>query len=256
MDLAALPAFADNYVWMLADGPCAVVVDPGDAAPVRAALAERKLRLTGILVTHHHADHVGGVAGLRALLEGPVYGPAGESLPVAVRGLRGGDEISLLGLRFKVLDVPGHTAGHIAYVAEPPGQAPLLFCGDTLFSAGCGRLLGGSAEQLFASLQRLAGLPDDTAVYCTHEYTLANLAFSRAVEPDNPARDRCLADCEARRARGEPTLPSSIGLERAVNPFLRVHEAGVIAAVARHTGQEPASPAECFAALRRWKDSF
>ena len=248
-----LPAFRDNYIWLLRHGRNAVVVDPGDAAVVESHLAAQALSLAAILVTHHHADHIGGLAALLARHPVPVFGPATEAIAGVSHPVAEGDVVELpaLGQRFTVLDVPGHTAGHVAYHA--PG---LLFCGDTLFSAGCGRLLGGSAEQLFASLQRLAGLPDDTAVYCTHEYTLANLAFSRAVEPDNPARDRYAADCEARRARGEPTLPSSIGLERTVNPFLRVHEAGVIAAVARHTGQAPASPAECFAALRRWKDSF
>ncbi|HET7865492.1 MAG TPA: hydroxyacylglutathione hydrolase [Burkholderiaceae bacterium] len=255
MDLAPLPAFTDNYIWMLRDGHCAVVVDPGDAAPVRAALAERQLRLVGILVTHHHADHVGGLAELLPLLEGPIYGPAAEALPVAVRGLRGGDEISLLGLRLQVLDVPGHTAGHIAYLAAPPGQAPLLFCGDTLFSAGCGRLFEGTPAQMLASLQQLAALPGTTRVCCAHEYTLANLRFARAVEPDNSAIAQYEVLCQGLRSRSLPTLPTVIEREREVNPFLRCNEPGVIAAASAH-GAASADPADVFAAIRQWKNEF
>lgn len=248
-----LPAFRDNYIWLLRRGRHAVVVDPGDAAVVEHSLAEQGLELAAILITHHHADHVGGVAALLARHPVPVYGPATEAIAGVSHPVTEGAVIDLpaLGQSFTVLDIPGHTAGHVAYYAPN-----LLFCGDTLFSAGCGRLLGGSAAQLFASLQRLASLPEDTAVYCAHEYTLANLAFSCAVEPHNPARDRYAADCEARRGRGAPTLPSSIGLERAINPFLRVGEAAIIDAVTRHSGTPPASPAACLAALRRWKDNF
>lgn len=248
-----LPAFRDNYIWLLRRGRDAVVVDPGDAAVVKSHLAEHGLRLTAILVTHHHADHVGGLGALLARHPVPVFGPATEAIVGVDVPVAEGDMVDLppLGQTFTVLDVPGHTAGHVAYHA--PG---VLFCGDTLFSAGCGRLLGGSAAQLYASLQRLATLPANTAVYCTHEYTLANLAFSRAVEADNPARDRYAAECEARRTLGEPTLPSSIGVEWAVNPFLRVDVPEVIEAVTAQQGHRPTTPLECFAALRRWKDGF
>lgn len=246
---------------MLEDGHCAVVVDPGDAAPVHAALNARNLRLTGILVTHHHADHVGGVADLLGRLDGPVYGPAGETLPIAVRGLRGGDAITVQGLRFQVLDVPGHTAGHIAYYAEPAagtpiaGQPPLLFCGDTLFSAGCGRLFEGTPAQMLASLQQLAALPGATRVCCAHEYTLANLRFARSVEPDNAAITQYEAACRDLREQSRPTLPASIERERSVNPFLRCTEPGVIAAARAH-GAPSSDPVDVFAAIRQWKNEF
>ncbi|THF58054.1 hydroxyacylglutathione hydrolase [Pseudothauera rhizosphaerae] len=253
MDIIPLPAFRDNYIWLLRTGHDAAVVDPGDAEVVENHLAEQGLALRAVLLTHHHADHVGGVGELLGRHRVPVFGPAGESIAGVDHPVKEGDEVALPGfpLRFTVLDVPGHTAGHVAYRA--PG---LIFPGDTLFSAGCGRLLGGTAAQLFASLERLAALPEDTALYCAHEYTLANLAFAHAAEPHNPARDEYAAACAARRAHGLPTLPSTIGLERRVNPFLRVREPGVIDAVARHSGQTPAGPEACFAALRRWKDTF
>jgi hydroxyacylglutathione hydrolase len=255
LDLVALPAFTDNYVWMLENGACAVVVDPGDAAPVRTALAERKLRLVGILVTHHHGDHVGGVTGLLPQLTGPVYGPASESLPCPVRKVRGGDEINLLGLNFKVLDVPGHTAGHVAYLTEARGDAPLLFCGDTLFSGGCGRLFEGTPAQMLASLEQLAALPGATRVCCAHEYTLANLRFARAVEPDNTALMQYEVLCQDLRSRSQPTLPTSIERERQVNPFLRCKEPDVIAAARAH-GAASRDAVDVFAAIRQWKNEF
>lgn len=260
MNLLALPAFADNYIWMMHDGERAVVVDPGDAAPVVQALARLGLALDAILLTHHHADHVGGVAALRPKLKGRVYGPAREDLPQPCTPLQEGDTVNVLGSDFGVLDVPGHTRGHIAYWQQAAARddddaAPLLFCGDTLFSAGCGRLLGGTAPQLHQSLQRLAALPPDTQVCCTHEYTLANLRFAAAVEPDNPVRAMHTAACEARRARGEPTLPSTLGLELQINPFLRCQQPAVIQA-AMAQGADAADAVSVFAALRAWKDRF
>jgi hydroxyacylglutathione hydrolase len=210
MTLLALPAFADNYIWMLHDGKQAVVVDPGDAAPVEQALDRLALTLAGILVTHHHADHVGGVNALRPRLQGPVYGPATERIPTPFVPLREGDEVSVLGLSFRVLDVPGHTAGHIAYVQEDAAQSPLLFCGDTLFSAGCGRLFEGTPAQMARSLAKFAALPADTQVCCTHEYTLSNLRFAAAVEPGNAARRRMkLAARPCARKVFTPCLPPS-----------------------------------------------
>jgi hydroxyacylglutathione hydrolase len=258
MHLLALPAFTDNYVWMLHDGRQAWVVDPGDAAPVAAALDARVLQLQGILVTHHHPDHVGGVDALRTRLQavgGSVHGPASERMPEPCVRHAEGDTIDVLGHRFEVLDVPGHTAGHIAYLQRDAHADPLLFCGDTLFSAGCGRLFEGTPAQMAASLARLAALPPGTRVCCTHEYTLSNLRFAAAVEPDNRAREAYAAQCAARRASGEPTLPSTIGVENAVNPFLRCSEPQVIAA-ARGQGCRGDDPVDVFAALRSWKDRF
>ena len=256
MPLLALPAFTDNYIWMLHDGSQALVVDPGEAAPVEAALQSQGLRLAGILVTHHHGDHVGGVDRLRALLQGPVYGPARERIPQPFTPLRGGDSASLLGLEFQVIDVPGHTAGHIAFFL-PAGAhgAPVLFCGDTLFSAGCGRLFEGTPAQMQASLAALAALPGDTRVCCAHEYTLSNLRFAAAVEPDNLTIAQHRAWCEQQRARGGFTLPSSIELERQINPFLRLSQPDVVrAAQQRRPGT--LGDVEVLATLREWKNGF
>lgn len=252
-DIIALPAFRDNYIWLLRRGPWAAVVDPGDASVVEAALQEHGLQLVAILLTHHHDDHIGGVAELAARHHPAVFGPAGENIPGVTRRVGEGGEVVLhaLDLRFTVFAIPGHTTTHIAY--HTPG---ILFAGDTLFSAGCGRLFGGTAAQLHTSLQRLAQLPGDTAVYSAHEYTLANLAFAQAAEPANAARDDWFAECQALRAAGWPTLPTSIERERSINPFLRTDLPGVIDAVTAHSGHRPANSAECFAALRRWKDVF
>jgi hydroxyacylglutathione hydrolase len=255
MELIALPAFTDNYIWMLHDGTDAVVVDPGEAAPVMSALEERQLALAAILVTHHHGDHVGGIDELRSRLKGAVYGPRRERIPEPFVALADGDTLDLLGLRFEVIEVPGHTAGHIAFFHAGRDGAPILFCGDTLFSGGCGRLFEGTAEQMHASLERLSALPGDTRVCCAHEYTLSNLKFARAVEPGNAELARYGAQCETLRAAGHPTLPSTIAVERAINPFLRCAEAEVTAA-ARAQGARSAEGTEVFAALRRWKNEF
>ncbi|MEW6707731.1 MAG: hydroxyacylglutathione hydrolase [Pseudomonadota bacterium] len=255
MQLVALPAFTDNYIWMMHDGRDALVVDPGDAAPVKAALSAQALALRAILVTHHHADHVGGLAALMPLLQGPVYGPANEPMPVDVIPLRDGDRAHALGLEFEVFDLPGHTAGHIAYLHRPAAEDPVLFCGDTLFSAGCGRLFEGTPAQMHASLSRLAGLPDETRVCCAHEYTLSNLRFAHAVEPMNEHVVRHTAWCQAQRAAGLATLPSRIGIERRINPFLRCAEPAVAAAAREHGAADPRG-VSVFAALREWKNQF
>ncbi len=256
MELAALPAFADNLIWMLHDGRRAIVVDPGDAAPVRAALQQRNLELAAILVTHHHGDHVGGLAELAPLCTGTIHGPAHEDMPVDVIRVVEGDAFDLLGLRVDVLDVPGHTAGHVAYVVTAPGgeQRPWLFCGDTLFSGGCGRLFEGTPAQMHDSLGKLAALPGDTRVCCAHEYTLSNLRFARRVEPDNAELAAYQVRCQALRDHGEWTLPSTVATERAVNPFLRTRQPDVIASALAH-GAASRAPVDILAALREWKNN-
>ncbi|MDQ0570118.1 hydroxyacylglutathione hydrolase [Variovorax paradoxus] len=258
MTLVPLPAFADNYIWMLQDGSNAIVVDPGDAQPVFDALTRDKLQLAAILVTHHHPDHTGGVAALHAATGAPVFGPARERIPEPFTPLLHGDTAEVLGLRFQVVDVPGHTAGHIAYfLPASRGEAPLLFCGDTLFSGGCGRLFEGTPAQMLASLDALAALPGDARVCCAHEYTLANLRFAQAVEPGNADLTQYTAHCENLRAQGQPTLPSQLATERRINPFLRSREATVLRAVRAHAGlSADAGEADVFAALRQWKNDF
>lgn len=252
-----LPAFTDNYIWMLHDGRQAIVVDPGDSAPVLQALQQLGLQLQAILVTHHHADHVGGVDAVREATGARVYGPARERIPEPLQRLAQGDTVDVLGLHFEVIDVPGHTAGHIAYYCADVDGAPLVFCGDTLFSGGCGRLFEGTPAQMLGSLDQLAALPGNTRVCCTHEYTLSNLQFARAVEPGNAALLRYSSHCEALRARNQPTLPSSVALEQDINPFLRVRQPGVARAAQVFDAQINQDDAVAvLAALRQWKNEF
>jgi hydroxyacylglutathione hydrolase len=255
MKIIALPAFADNYIWLLHDGGRALVVDPGDAQPVLQALQRDGLHLAAILVTHHHPDHTGGVQALREATGAAVYGPARERIPAPYTPLKDGDIVTVLDIAWKVIDVPGHTAGHIAFFAQDIEGAPLLFCGDTLFSGGCGRLFEGTPAQMLASLDTLAALPGTTRVCCTHEYTLSNLRFARAVEPANQALLHYETECRALRERQMPTLPSTLSVERQINPFLRTRERTVKQAV-----QDWQSTADdeiaVFAALRQWKNEF
>lgn len=253
LELLPLPAFSDNYIWMVHDGREATVVDPGDAQPVLAALDRLGVRLTSILVTHHHPDHTGGIDALRGVLEGPVWSPRAEHTPQPRQTVSGGRSIEVLGLPVEVMDVPGHTAGHIAFVMRPHDQPPILFCGDTLFSGGCGRLFEGTAGQMHASLTALAALPGQTRVCCAHEYTLSNLRFARGVEPHNPDLQDYEAHCKALREQGLPTLPSSIDMERRINPFLRCAQPEVRHS-ARLQGAQGDDEVAVLAALREWKN--
>ena len=252
-----IPAFSDNYIWLVSNGREALVVDPGQALPVQQVLKQQQLKLTAILLTHHHQDHVGGVAELVAQTGARVWGPAGEILPMCDTPLIEGDTFTDagLGLKLSVLDVPGHTAGHIAY-AGTFGDTPVLFCGDTLFAAGCGRLFEGTPAQMDNSLSKLAALPPASRVYCAHEYTLSNMRWASAVEPDNLALQHWQQQAMAQREADQPTVPSSLELELACNPFLRAREPSVARAAANWAQTELTTPVEVFAALREWKNNF
>ena len=249
--VAAVRAFKDNYVWTLRNATHAAVVDPGDAQPVLDYLAGERLALAAVLATHHHPDHVGGIARLLERFPAPVYGPRGEPIATLTRPVAEGDTVSIpeLGASFAVLDIPGHTRAHIAYYG---GGA--LFCGDTLFACGCGRVFEGTAEQMYASLEKLRALPDDTKVYCGHEYTLANIGFAKTVEPHNAALARREARDRGLREAGRPTVPSTLGEEKATNPFLRCGEPAVIESANQYLGARVADPVRVFAAIREWKN--
>jgi len=258
-----VPAFRDNYLWLVVDptGSRAVVVDPGDAGAIEGALAAAALSLDAILLTHHHADHTGGVAALVARWDCPVYGPRADPIDGIDHALDDGDRVTLpaFDLDLEVIAVPGHTRGHIAYYGKRLGPADprgVLFCGDTLFAAGCGRLFEGTPAQMHRSLGRLGALPPDTLVYCAHEYTLSNLAFAIAAEPGSEPLAARLAEARALRERGIPTVPSAIGIERETNPFLRTSSPAIVARLAERGIGAQADATARFAALRAWKDTF
>lgn len=251
--IEVIPALQDNYIWaIVGNGHCAIV-DPGDAAPILSWLHRHKLQLCAILVTHHHGDHTGGIAALLARFSVPVYGPAREAIAHVSHPVDEGDCVALpeIPAEFRVISVPGHTRGHVAYFGHG-----MLFCGDTLFACGCGRIFEGSAEQMHDSLQRLAALPGETQVYCTHEYTLSNIAFALSVDAGNAELTQRAETERARRAQGLPTLPSTIALEQATNPFLRCHEAAVRQAAESYAQRPLTTPSEVFAVAREMKNQY
>jgi len=254
--ITAIPALQDNYIWAMHNDKQAVVVDPGDAMPVLEFMAEQGLTLAAILCTHRHNDHIGGIAQLRAVYNVPVYGRRHEKNPHISHDLRDGEQLRLdvFGLVFDIIETPGHLDDHIAYCAAN-ATPEILFCGDVLFGAGCGRNFEGTLEQLHHSLQRLSRLPETTLVYCAHEYTASNLRFAIACEPDNPAVQQRIADTAKLRAQNLSTVPSTIALEKATNPFLRCNVPAIVHRLQQRGLNDP-SPASVFAALRQWRDNF
>lgn len=253
MNIKPIRALKDNYIWAIVDDAqhVAIIVDPGDATPVNAFLREQQLTLAGILITHHHWDHCDGITELRSHYSVPIYGPVKEKIVGVTEKVDEGDEINFDYLALKIVAIPGHTLGHIAYYS--PG---ILFCGDTLFAAGCGRLFEGTAEQMVASLMKIAALPDDTKIYCAHEYTFNNLRFAQLVEPNNKKITERLQQVKTLRDQNLPTLPSLLGIEKETNPFFRCDSAELIANVEKYAGQKISNPVDVFSRLRHWKDTF
>lgn len=253
--LTPIPALSDNYIWMVQKNRHAVIVDPGDPAPVLAALGQG-ITLEAILVTHHHHDHVGGVLALHQQTGARVYGPRHEKIPHCDTPVGQGDRITLPGtrLQFDVLDIPGHTAGHIAYTGQLDAAQAVVFCGDTLFAAGCGRVFEGTPAQMLQSLGKIRDLPPDTLVCCAHEYTAANIRWALQVDPDNAQLQARARDCTRLRSQGLPTVPSRLGLEHQTNPFLRSSQPAIIAAASRYAGTALDTPQDVFACLRDWKN--
>jgi len=251
-NITAIPALQDNYIWAMHDGKLAAVVDPGEAAPVMKFLNARNLQLNAILCTHRHGDHIGGIAELRKVYNVPVYGRRHPNNPHITHDLHEGDSLKLapFEIEFSILEIPGHLNDHIAYLAPE-----IVFCGDVLFGGGCGRNFEGSLAQLHNSLQRLAQLPDNTRVYCAHEYTAANLRFGLACEPDNPALQQRITATQQLRAASQITLPSTIALEKATNPFLRCTQPGIIRTM-QQRGLTDTSELGVFSAMREWKNHF
>ena len=255
IEIVPIPAFSDNYMWAIVDTKTGrtLIIDPGEAHPVIDFLEKNKLTLAAILITHHHHDHTGGITALISRYPIPVIGPLNDGVTSLTKKVNEPDEITITNfpLTFSVLAIPGHTKGHIAYYAKG-----MLFCGDTLFAGGCGRLFEGTAAQLYHSLQKIAALPDDTKIYCAHEYTVKNLQFAALVEPENSEIQSRLQKVKTLRENNLPTLPSLLSEEMATNPFLRCHQTSVKSSLENHAGKQLADKIEIFAELRQWKDRF
>jgi len=255
-----IKAFQDNYIWCIEDSASreCIVVDPGDPQPVTEYLASKKLSLKGILITHHHFDHTAGIAALTSTAPLNVYGPENSKIKSITNPLKNNDQISLLGTNFLVKEVPGHTLDHIAFFSESDSthNTSWLFCGDTLFSGGCGRLFEGSPIQMLNSLKLLASFSPETEVYCTHEYTLSNLSFAQTVLPNNEAIKDYINNCQQKLSKGFPTLPSTIRTELTINPFLNCAESSLAKAVCNQANLTDTSELAIFTALRSWKDNF
>ena len=262
LNVTPIPAFSDNYIWCLHHHgeTDAVVVDPGDAGPVLEALESRGLELVGVIITHHHFDHTGGLDALLEHRQVPVWGPHNPAISQISVRLGEGAQVEILGVEWTVLEVPGHTLDHIAFYAENTGGDPCLFCGDTLFAGGCGRVFEGNPGMMLASLDKLAALPSATRIFCAHEYTMANLAFAAAVEPENAALKARIEHDQALRDRALPTVPSTLGLELDTNPFLRCTQPALVERMVETVPPEQRSqgpdPVSVFAAVRGWKDNF
>jgi hydroxyacylglutathione hydrolase len=247
-----LPAYRDNYIWVVAAPDALAIVDPGDAVPVIHYLEDRRIVPSAILITHHHYDHIDGLDGLLARYRVPVYGPASNRIPAVDRPVADGETVEVSPeLHLTVLEVPGHTRDHIAYYG-----GGMLFCGDTLFAGGCGRVFDGNVRDLYRSLSRLAALPDETRIFCAHEYTLANLRFAQRVEPDNADLAQRIQECQRLREHGRPTLPSTIGVEKRTNPFLRCDLPAIRESAERFCDRRLTTPQEVFTAVRFWKDTL
>ena len=256
LNIHPVPAFRDNYIWVVHNQNHAAVVDPGMASPVIEFLEHHRLQLSAILITHHHSDHTGGIAELRRRHDVPVYGPAAEAITTVTHPLHEHDHVSLpaLPLNLSVIDIAGHTRGHIAYYGSPPFG--MVFCGDTLFACGCGRVFEGTPQQMYQSLQKLSRLPDDTLIFCAHEYTLGNVAFARAIDPGNATLIEFELKARQLRQQNTPTVPATLGLERAINPFLRCEQPQIISSAQRFSGKSSTDPVAIFAILREWKNNF
>ncbi len=259
LQIHPIPAFDDNYFWLIqpeAQEPVAYIVDPGAAQPVFKALEALKLSLAGILITHHHHDHIDGATELSQAFSIPIFGPRSLKIPQVTHYVVDGDDLVLGPLRSKIIALPGHTRDHIGYFIKPDRSRPLLFCGDTLFAGGCGRLFDGSIEQLFQSLQKIMQLPDDTLVYCAHEYTLANILFALFIEPENAQLTARQLNATLNRELYLPTIPNPLSLEKQTNPFLRCHLPSIRQRVEELTQQTLTTELEVFSHLRRIKDHF